>query len=325
MQYKQLNNTSLKVSALCLGTVNYGTYFHKDNAFSQLDLFLERGGNFIDTAHVYGDWEAGTRGLSEQVLGQWMNKRQCRNLCVIATKGAHPRLENMDVSRVNHKDIEMDLFESLENLKTDYIDLYFLHRDDISVPVGEIIDLLDKLVVENKIHYYGCSNWSLKRIREAADYAIKKGSTGFVCNQLMWSLADVRTEGITDKTMIMMDMPTYEYHKKTRLNAMAYMSMAKGYFPMRADGIKLSENVLNVYKLQQNDKIFDKLLVLEKDSGVSVAEICLKYLMEHSFPSIPIASFDDNSQLELGIRSCDASLSHAIIEELHSMKTFIRA
>jgi aryl-alcohol dehydrogenase-like predicted oxidoreductase len=323
MQYKQLNNTNLRVSALCLGTVNYGTFFHKDKAFAQLDLFLERGGNFIDTAHVYGDWEAGTRGLSEQVLGQWMDKRQCRNLCIIATKGAHPRLETMDVSRVNHKDIEMDLLESLENLKTDYIDLYFLHRDDISVPVGEIIDLLDQFVTEEKIHHYGCSNWSLKRIREAADYAGKKGSAGFVCNQLMWSLADVRAEGMADKTMIMMDTPTYEYHKKTGLNAMAYMSMAKGYFPMRATGIKLAEKILKVYKTPQNDKIFDKLLVLVKDSKVSIAEICLKYLMEHGFPSIPIASFDDNSQLELGIRSCDASLPPAIIEELHSMKTFV--
>jgi aryl-alcohol dehydrogenase-like predicted oxidoreductase len=324
MQYKQLNNTNLEVSTLCLGTVNYGTYFHKDKAFSQLDSFLNQGGNFIDTAHVYGDWETGTRGLSEQVLGQWMNDRRCRNSCIIATKGAHPRLESMNVSRVNQKDIEKDLAESLDNLKTDYIDIYFLHRDDISVPVGEIIDLLEQFVAEKKIHYYGCSNWSLKRIREASDYAARKGSAGFVCNQLMWSLADVRSEGIADKTMIMMDAPTYNYHKETGMNVMAYMSMAKGYFPMRAAAVHLSESVQSVYTIPTNDKIFEKLLNLSKETGVSIAEICLKYLMKHSFPSIPIASFDDDNQLGLGIKSCEAPLSAAMVEELHSMKTFIQ-
>lgn len=323
MQYKQLEKTDLRVSALCLGTVNYGTSVKEDAAFRQLDQFQAAGGNFLDTAHVYGDWEPGIRGKSEWVIGKWMKARGCRKDVVIATKGGHPRLDTMSIPRITPAEIESDLSESLDNLQTDAIDLYFLHRDDPSVPVDEIIDLLDSFVAAGSIRYYGCSNWTLERIRSAMNYAAGKKSTGFVCNQLLWSLADVCAGNMTDKTMVLMDAPTYAYHCETQLGVMAYMSIAKGYFSRRSAGEELPESVLSIYQSRENDGIYHRILDLSRQTGFSIAEISLKYLMDHEFTSIPIASFDDPKQLQEGMRSCDIDLEAAIIRELHSKKRFI--
>jgi predicted oxidoreductase len=212
-----LNNTDLYVSPLSIGTVNYGSSIDSKDAKAQLDRFVELGGNFIDTAHVYGDWVPGPRGRSEKVIGEWLKETGLRKDVVISTKGAHPDISDTSISRVNPEAIEKDLNESLERLNTDYTDLYFLHRDNPDVPVGEVLDALEEARIAGKIRYYGCSNWSISRISEASEYARKQNISGFVCNQLMWSLADVNYNGIEDKTLVLMDRDTYEHHKKTCL------------------------------------------------------------------------------------------------------------
>ena len=121
------SNDDIRVSPIGLGTVNFGTGISEQDCFEQLDRYADVG-NLIDTAHVYGDWVPGERGQSERVIGKWMASRQCRELVVISTKGAHPRLSSMDSSRVKPEDIRLDLEESLRCLQTDVIDLYFLHQ-----------------------------------------------------------------------------------------------------------------------------------------------------------------------------------------------------
>ena len=174
-----LNNTDLYVSPLSIGTVNYGTSIDTRDAKAQLDRFVELGGNFIDTAHVYGDWVPGPRGRSEKVIGEWLKETGLRKDVVISTKGAHPDISDTSISRVNPEAIEKDLNESLERLNTDYIDLYFLHRDNPDVPVEELLDTLEEARIAGKIRYYGCSNWSISRISEAIEYARKQNISGF--------------------------------------------------------------------------------------------------------------------------------------------------
>ena len=135
MKRVMLTNTQISVSPLCIGTVSYGTSIDSKDAKSQLDRFVELGGNFIDTAHVYGDWVPGPRGKSERIIGEWLNETGLCHDIIISTKGAHHDISNPSISRVTPEDIEKDLDESLEFLNTDYIDLYFLHRDNPSVPV----------------------------------------------------------------------------------------------------------------------------------------------------------------------------------------------
>jgi aryl-alcohol dehydrogenase-like predicted oxidoreductase len=324
MELKKLLDTELMVSPICLGTVNYDTALPKADSKYQLSHFLDMGGNFIDTAHIYGDWEPGLDARSERTIGEWLHETGNRDKLVIATKGAHPAWKALTVPRVQPKDIEKDLDESLSYLNTDYIDLYFLHRDDPKVPVSAIIDCLDAACWKGKIRYYGCSNWSLPRIKEAAAYAKSKGSKGFVVDQLMWSLADINFHNLPDKTFILMDGQTHAHHHEHHMNVMAYMSIAKGYFTRRHQGEKLPEGVTSVYDNASNDRIYDLASKIVSQGEYSFMDLSLMYIMsERKFPAIPIASFDNPAQLVEGLSCWDKPIPLDVMEEFATLKKFV--
>src|SRR5688500_15411709 len=151
MKYTVIPQTDLRVSALCLGTANFGADLNGEEAQTLLDVFVEQGGTFIDSASVYCNWIPGPRSSSEKIIGAWLKETGLRDQLVIATKGAHPELNSMYVSRLSHDEIVADLDASLANLGTDRIDLYCLHRDDVNVPVEGIIDTLHELVKAGKL------------------------------------------------------------------------------------------------------------------------------------------------------------------------------
>lgn len=323
MRRVQLKYTDLQVSPVCIGTVNFGTKIDNKTAEHQLDKFFEQGGNFIDTAHMYGDWVPGIKGRSERIIGDWLKKTGIRKSVVISTKGGHPDLSDMDLSKITPERIKKDLDESLEYLKTDYIDLYFLHRDNPDVPAGEFIDVLDEARREGKIRYYGCSNWKTDRIAEAGEFARRHDLTGFVCNQIMWSLADINSNGIADKTLVLMDEKTYEYHKNTGMNVMAYTAAAKGYFTKLYNKKSISGEISSIYDIPSNRVIFDELVKTAEKMNVSLMEVELAYLMHQDFICIPIVSFSNDEQLEQGIKSCSTELGPDVVDRLRSLKKYV--
>lgn len=325
MQYKKLNGTDLQVSPICLGTVNYDSQvLSRDASKRQLSQFVEMGGNFVDTAHVYGVWEPGARSRSELTIGEWIRETGKRDALVLATKGAHPAWGKMDVPRVRPADIAADLEESLRHLRTDRVDVYFLHRDDPKVPVEDIVDCLDDACSQGKIRYYGCSNWTLPRIKEAAAYAKAKGSAGFVVNQLMLSLADINFFNLPDKTFVLMDEETADYQGATGMNAMAYMSIAKGYFARRYMGEALPASVTSVYGNESNDKIYEIARAVVEGGGYTFMDLSFMCLMaEKRFPTIPIASFDTPEQLELGLSCWDKPMPMELIASLMRLKKYV--
>lgn len=324
MVQKKLKKTELLVSPICLGTVNYGSSLSVEDSKRQLSQFVDKGGNFIDSAHIYGDWEPGETGRSERAIGAWFKESGSRDKVILATKGAHPKWESMEIPRVKPVDIVKDLEESLSYLNTDYIDLYFLHRDDPQVPVENIIDCLDEACTQGKIRYYGCSNWTLERIKEAEKYANAKGSKGFVVNQLMWSLADINFYNLPDKSFILMDEETYSHHSTKDMNVMAYMSIAKAYFTLRQSGEKLSEYNTLVYSNESNDAIYEEGIKFIKGSNYNFMDLSLMYLMaEENIQTIPIASFDTPEQLEIGLSVWDKQYPLEILDTLGSMKKFV--
>lgn len=318
-----LNNTELSVSPLCLGTVNYGTSIDSKAAKYQLSSFFELGGNFIDTAHVYGDWVPGIRGRSERIIGEWLKESGLRQDVIISTKGAHPDISDMSISRVNPEKIKKDINESLEYLNTGYIDLYFLHRDNPDMPVGEVLGVLEEARGQGKIRYYGCSNWALQRVIEAGIYARQNKFPGFVCNQLLWSLADINRSGVKDKTLNFMDEETYDYHKKTGLNAMAYTAAAKGYFTKLFYRKSISDKISSRYDNQSNKLIFSELVKTAKKLNVSLIEIELAYLMHQDFVCVPIVSFSNEEQLKQGMKSFDVELDAETVNNLRSLKKYV--
>ena len=221
--------TELKVSALCLGGGPHGV--DPEESEKVLDYYLASGGNFIDTANIYGQWKPGGGvSVSERFLGKYIKSRKCRNRIVLDTKGAAPHFDTMHVPRVSRKDILHDIDDSLKNLQVDYVDLYWLHHDDEKISVEEIIDTLVDLVREGKIRYFGCSNWNTARIREALDYSRKKKIPEFVGNQVMYNLAKYNQERLDQEIMFGMTSEMYALHKKEGLAVMCYSSQAQGYF-----------------------------------------------------------------------------------------------
>lgn len=323
MKNVKLNDTDLMASPLGLGTVNYGTSVDKEAAKKQINQFIALGGNFLDTAHVYGDWVPGEKGRSERVIGQWIKENGSRDKIIISTKGAHPDLATMNISRLAAEDLIKDTDESLHRLNTDYIDLYLLHRDDPNVPVAEIIDSLEELKKQGKIRYYGCSNWTLSRIQEAQAYAKQKNMTGFVCNQTLFSLADVNVHNMADKTLVVLDKEAYEYHEKSKMNLVAYMSIAKGYFTHRLQGRALSDAQKGRYDNPVNDAIYNKLIEISKKSDLTILDLSLKYVMMQKFPSVPLVSFSSERQLKEAMASCCKTIDQDIMDELGDLKMFV--
>ena len=180
---------------LALGTAPFGTGIPRNTAFAILGAFVDAGGNLVDTAAVYG------MGVSEQTLGEWMRLRQSRDRVVISTKGGHPSLPDW-ARRITEADIRADMEDSLRFLGTDHVDIYFLHRDDESKPVEDIMPILDTLVREGKTRLIGASNWTVARINEANAFARANGMAEFSVSQIFWNGAVINKDGVSDKTLV---------------------------------------------------------------------------------------------------------------------------
>ena len=208
-----LPGTDLEVSSLCLGAGPIGSAVDQGESYRLLDAFLDHGGNFVDSALVYANWLPIEKSISEKTIGRWMKLRGNRGRVVVGTKGAHPDLAAMHVSRLSPGEIVGDLEASLRHLQTDRIDLYWLHRDDPHRPAGEIVETLNGQVIAGKVRWFGCSNWRAPRIREAQAYAAGHGLRGFVADQMMWSAAVVDPQAIADRTIVVMDDSLRQLHR----------------------------------------------------------------------------------------------------------------
>ena len=318
MKYRDIAHTDLSPSLICLGTASFGTALDEVSSFELLDLFFERGGNFLDTAHVYGAWVSGGLGLSEKVIGKWLKERRVREHMIVGTKGAHPHLSTPHRSRVTHDTIVSDLDESLSYLQTEYIDLYWLHRDDPTQPVADILETLNEQVTKGKIRYFGCSNWRLERIQEAQEYSALHGMQGFAGNQLMWSLAIPNPEAFSDPTMVGMDGEMKAYHVQRGLAALAYTSQARGFFARLAQSPidELPETLKKQYGSQENLKRMARLKKLAEEVSLPLSVLSLAYIVSQPFPAYAISGCSTMEQLRENLWAEDLQLEPALLDFL---------
>src|SRR5262245_12875954 len=157
MKYHSFPPLGRDLSRLVLGTMVFSLET-LDLTFELMEEWLKLGGNTVDTAHVYSG------GNSERALGRWLQETGRRSDIAIIDKGAH---HNADRLRVTPEDITCDLRDNLARLKTEYIDLYLLHRDDPDYPVGPIVEALEEHRSAGRIRAYGGSNWSPQRLEAA--------------------------------------------------------------------------------------------------------------------------------------------------------------
>ena len=159
-----------------------------------------------------------------------MQSRGVRASFHVGTKGDHPDLKAMDISRVSPAEITHDLYQSLERLQTGYIDLYWLHEDDPDVPVGELLGVLNDHLSAGRVRSIGASNWTIERHRQAAAYARAHRLVGFCASQIGWSLAHANRKPQTSKHTIFMHDARLEYHKESAMPIFAWSSQASGFF-----------------------------------------------------------------------------------------------
>ena len=317
MKVQKIPGTGLNPSCICLGTAEMGTVMDGEDSFRMLDFFAERGGNFLDSAHVYGDMSSPERGMSEKTIGRWLRARGCRSRMIVATKGAHPALQAMNVPRLSRPEILCDLQESLENLGTDCIDLYWLHRDDPNRGVAEIIETLNEQVKAGLIRHYGLSNWQLPRFRAAVAHARNHGLAEPVASQILWSLAKPNHGVITDPMIAVMDRATWEYHNSQGIAVIPFTAQARGYFTKLRLGLPMQDWVRATYESPGNLERFRRATCLAMELNTTVEAVALAYLINQPFPAIPIISSRDTGQLEASLAASDLTLPAGTISYLN--------
>lgn len=309
-------------SVICLGTSGYGSGLTQEESFRLLDLYLELGGNFLDTANVYDDWLGMGKSTSERTLGAWMKSRGNRNRVVLATKGAHPELAAMHVPRLGREEIVHDLNQSLGHLQTDRIDLYWLHRDDPARPVEEIVETLNDQVQAGKILAFGCSNWSVGRIEAANRYAAARGMSGFAASQPLWNLAVFNRSSLGDPTLVLMDGESLDYYKEKGMPVVPYSSQANGFFSGRyakeqeAGGEGRAETVRAHYFNDASFGRLERVRRLAAELGTTGTRIALAYLTSQPFPVFPIVGCLKEAYLRDSCTAGDLMLTPEQLEYL---------
>ncbi len=332
-RYLSLGQEKLSVFPIGLGTALFGSTIPADDAFSIMDCYIEQGGNYIDTAHVYADWMPEGKGASEKTVGRWLAQSGLQDQVILGTKGGHPPINDFSVSRIKPELIKQDLEESLERLQVDHIDLYWLHRDDASVGVDELIDALNDAIDEGKISAFGGSNWTGQRLHEANVYAHKNGKAGFIASQPAWSLASARPEvqGSMGGCLYMTKDELDFYEQNKQMVVFAWSAQGGGFFSPRLNWFdedrseEIPDHLISTYKTEANMK---KVKILQKMSDTSdqtVGELALSWLLNHRVSPVALIGPKSVEQLRSSLRSLEYNWEgedwHRL-DLLHSDKDF---
>jgi len=304
MRREKLDCFAFETAELALGCVGFESYAHGQIL---LDEYYERGGNLIDTAWLYG------AGRAETVVGQWLKARGVRDDMAIITKGAHSPLHYPDV-------VAKQLDQSLERLNTDRIDLYFLHRDNLDIPVGEFVDACDAEVKAGRIGGWGGSNWSRERMDAAIAYAKETGKAAPVALSNNFSLADM-IEAPWAGCYAASDPGWRAWLKKTGIPNFAWSSQAQGFFTDRA-GRNKTDNPTMV-RCWYNDTNFgrrDRAAELGQKYGKSANQIALAYLLALDLAVIPLIGPLALSELDDSLGALDVTLTPEEVRWLESGK-----
>ena len=193
MQYRQLGRSALKVSELCLGTMNFGPRTSEAESFEILNQAVNAGINFIDTANQYGG-DLGV-GTTETILGKWLAEDTSRrDRLVLATKVHEPMSDDVNDRGLSARHIQLACDASLRRLGVDHIDLYQMHHIDRLAPIEEIWQAMERLVSQGKITYVGSSNFPGWAIARANEKAIAKHQMGLISEQSLYNLIERRVE-----------------------------------------------------------------------------------------------------------------------------------
>ncbi|HUW77862.1 MAG TPA: aldo/keto reductase [Candidatus Nanopelagicaceae bacterium] len=280
--------TDLEVSQLCLGGNVFGWTADEPTSKLILSEFAALGGNFVDTADTYSEWKAGNSGgESETVIGKWMKETGNRDQMIIASKVA------MYSKRpgLGAENIRAAVEDSLRRLQTDYLDLYYAHKDDPDTPLNETLRAFDDLIRSGKVRYITASNYSGERLLEALKISKENGFASYVALQNEYNIL-VRQPFESDMA------PTLEAQG---LSAIPFYGLARGFLSGKyRPGIKVDSVRAQGTEMFQNEQGWRVLALLDELASAHsapVPAIALAWLRAQESVSVPIASARTLEQL----------------------------
>ncbi len=270
MRYGELEGVGKPVSRLVLGVDNHADWPH---ASAMFDDFVTRGGTTFDTAYIYGG------GACERVLGRWIERRGVRQDVVVLGKGAHTPHDNPGA-------IAPQLTESLKRLRTDYLDIYMLHRDNPAIPAGEFVEALNAELRSGRIHTFGGSNWSIARIEEANAYAAEHGLVGFRALSNNFSLARM-VEPVWTGCIAASDPDSIAWLTKHQMPLLPWSSQARGFFVpgIAAPDKRDDPELVRAWYSDDNFARKARAEELAAKRGVEPINIALAYVLAQPFPT----------------------------------------
>lgn len=307
MEYRTLGLTGLKVSQLCLGTMQFG--WTADDAMSQrvLSAAFEAGINFIDTADIYSRWADGNPGgVAEQIIGRWMKQNSiAREKIVLATKVRGNMGGGSEDEGLSRKYILAAVENSLRRLQTDYLDLYQAHWPDPKTPVEETMRAFDELVKQGKVRSVGASNYSAWELMQALWDSDRNNLFRFDSLQPHYNLVH-RDEFERELSAV-----CKTYH----LGVIPYSPLAGGFLTgkYRRNLVPISARAGGAkrYFSERNWILLDLMDALAKQKGASISQIALAWLLADPLISSPIIGANSIEQLKDNLGALDVRLTPA--------------
>lgn len=293
MNIRKFGKTDLRVSDICLGTMQFGWTADEASSFEVMDAYVEAGGNFIDTADIYSIWAPGNPGgVSEEVIGRWMKARGNRDRIVIATKLRGKMWEGPDGEGLSRAHIERAIEDSLRRLQVETIDLYQTHWPDEAVPVEQTQAVFGELIASGKVRYVGASNYRAAQLEEALTAAREKGHPPFVTLQPHYNLAH-RSEYEADLAALC---------EREGIGVIPYSPLEGGFLTgkYRRGGELPSSPRAKMIMEHATDQAFDAVDALAEiaaELGTTIAAVALAWLLAKPAIAAPIIGANSREQL----------------------------
>ena len=309
MEYTKLGRTGLKVSRLCLGTMNFGPFTNEADSHAIMDKALEYSINFFDTADVYG-WKMG-EGVTEQIIGRWFAQGgRRRDQVVIATKVNGKMGDGVNDRRLSAYHIRKACEDSLRRLQTDHIDLYQMHHIDRETPWEEIWQVMEVLVSQGKITYVGSSNFAGWHIAQAQAAAKDRHFMGLVCEQCLYNL-NART----------IELEVIPACRSYGLGLIPWSPLAGGLLggilEKEAKGRRASEHVQK--EIESKRTQLGHFEDLCKEISERPADVALAWLLHNPVVTAPIIGPRTLNQLDSSLRALEITLSDETLSRLNSI------
>jgi aryl-alcohol dehydrogenase-like predicted oxidoreductase len=303
MDYVRLGRTGLRVSPLCLGTMNFGPQTSEPDSHAIMDHALELGINFFDTANGYGG-----RGATERIIGNWFAQGGGRReKTVLATKVYGGMDDWPNNGRLSALNIRRACDASLQRLQTDYIDLYQMHHVDRDTPWEEIYQAFETLVSQGKVIYFGTSNFAGWHIAQGCEIARHRHFLGLVSEQSLYNL-----------NARMVELEVIPACEKYGLGLIPWSPLAGGLLggvlQKATEGRRASEGMQK--NIEANRSKLEAWEGLCRDVGEKPADMALAWLLKNPIVTAPIIGPRTQEQLDGSLRALEISLSDETSKKL---------